>query len=200
MRLIAGLGNPGPRYERTRHNVGFAVVDELARRWRLDVSRYEKRFEALAGGGPCAGQEVLLLKPQTLMNLSGRSVLAAVSFYKLAAQDVLIVFDDLDLPVGRLRIRPEGTAGGHRGMGDILARLGRKDVPRMRIGIGRVHRSETVGYVLGRFAPAEQRIVDLVLGDAADAVELWLREGVTAAMNRYNPGHRAEADGAQDGP
>ena len=186
MKLVVGLGNPGPRYERTRHNVGFVIADELARRWNISVDRYERRFEALLGDGPIADQRTLLLKPQTYMNLSGRSVLAVQQFYKLAPADLLVICDDLDLPVGRMRLRGSGTGGGQKGLENILLRLGCVDVPRLRIGIGKVHKDATTEYVLGRFAPDERETMDETITLAADAVECWLREGIDAAMNRFN--------------
>ncbi len=195
MKLIAGLGNPGPRYEHTRHNVGFVVVDELARRWAAPAD-YDRDFEAVCGPAQVGAERVLLLKPQTLMNLSGRSVNAALRFYKMGASDLLILMDDLDLAVGQLRVRATGSAGGHRGLGDIIQRLGSQEISRVRIGIGKVHRSETVDYVLGRFAPDEREPIADAVRRAADAAECWVREGVTAAMNRFNT--RSRSDGEQN--
>lgn len=186
MKLIAGLGNPGPRYADSRHNIGFLVADELARRWRADLTRFDRDFEALLGEGQCAGERVLLLKPMTFMNLSGRSVAAAARFYKLAPDALLVIYDDLDLPVGKLRLRAGGSAGGHNGMGDVIQQSGTDQIARLRIGIGKVHRAATVGHVLGRFDPEEREEIAFALGQAADAAECWVREGVTAAMNRFN--------------
>ncbi|RMF85698.1 MAG: aminoacyl-tRNA hydrolase [Planctomycetota bacterium] len=188
MKLVVGLGNPGPRYARTRHNVGFDVVDLLATRWNTEVSRYDRRFDAMLGEAQRADQRVLLLKPQTYMNLSGKSVLAARQFYKLDLGDLLIVHDDLDLPCGRLRLRARGSGGGQRGLENILLRLGATDVPRLRIGIGKVHKSVTSDYVLSRFAPDELEIMNTTLQTAADAVECWISEGIDAAMTRFNAG------------
>ncbi|MBU0640994.1 MAG: aminoacyl-tRNA hydrolase [Planctomycetes bacterium] len=186
MKLVAGLGNPGPRYAPSRHNVGFGVVDELAQRWSCDVTRYEQRFEALGGEGQVESEKVLLLKPVTFMNLSGRSVGAIWRFYKLAISDVLVVHDDLDLPVGRIRLRTKGSAGGHRGLADVLRHLGTTEVSRLRVGIGRVHRDATVEYVLSRFAPEEREPIEWAVKRAADAVERWVRAGIEAAMNEFN--------------
>lgn len=186
MKLIAGLGNPGPRYASSRHNVGFQVADELARRWGLDLTRYDRHFDGLLGETQRGAERVLLLKPATYMNLSGRSVAAAWRFYKLALPDLLIVHDDLDLPLGQLRLRAGGSAGGHRGLDDVLRQLGSPEVPRLRIGIGKVHRDATVDYVLGRFDPDEQPAAAAAVARAADAVECWLTAGLAAAMNRYN--------------
>ncbi len=187
MKLVAGLGNPGPRYARTRHNVGYAVVDELARRWGASAEKYERRYEALLGDGQVADERVLLLKPQTYMNLSGRSLLAVTQFYKLACSDLLIVCDDLDLPVGRIRLRAGGSGGGQKGLENILLRLADNDIPRLRIGIGKVDKSVTSEYVLSRFAPDEREAIEQALTAAADAVECWLDKGIEAAMNRFNP-------------
>ncbi|MBK9127058.1 MAG: aminoacyl-tRNA hydrolase [Phycisphaerales bacterium] len=186
MKLIAGLGNPGRQYADSRHNVGFVVVDELARRWRSDAPRFEARVQGELGRVERGGQSVLLLKPMTYMNLSGQSVSAAWRYYKLAQTDVLVIYDDLDLPVGQLRVRAGGSAGGHKGLADILRHFGSEQVARIRIGIGKVDRTATVEHVLGRFAPDERDTIQAALGQAADAAECWLDEGIDAAMNRFN--------------
>jgi PTH1 family peptidyl-tRNA hydrolase len=195
VKLVAGLGNPGPRYAQTRHNVGYAVVDELARRWGVSVEKYERRYEALLGDGQVAEERVLLLKPQTYMNLSGRSLLAVTQFYKLACPDLLIVCDDLDLPVGRIRLRAGGSGGGQKGLENILLRLASDDVPRLRIGIGKVDKSVTSEYVLSRFTPDERETIEQVVNTAADAVECWLDKGIEATMNRFNPERGPPAGG-----
>jgi PTH1 family peptidyl-tRNA hydrolase len=187
VKLVAGLGNPGPHYAHTRHNVGYQVVDELARRWNVSMEKYDRRYEGLVGEALVAGQRILLLKPQTFMNLSGRSVLAARQFYKLGDADLLIVCDDLDLPVGRLRLRAGGSGGGQKGLENILLRLASNDIPRLRIGIGKVDKSVTSEYVLSRFGPDERKSMAQAISAAADAVECWLAEGIAAAMNRFNP-------------
>lgn len=186
MKLIVGLGNPGREYERTRHNVGFRVADELARRQRTEIRDYDKDFEALLAEVALAAQRTLLCKPMTYMNLSGRSVAAIVRFYKVELSDLLVVSDDLDLPIGQIRVRASGSAGGQKGLSDVIQKLGSQDVPRVRIGIGRVHRSATVDHVLGTFAPDEREAAEQAVIDAADACECWVREDITAAMNRYN--------------
>ena len=186
MKLIAGLGNPGKRYAESRHNVGFRVIEELARRWGVDEARYDRHFEALVGQAQRAGEPVLLMQPQTYMNESGRSVAAAWRFYKLALSELLLVLDDLDLPVGRLRLRPGGSSGGHKGLTDVIRCLGSEDFARLRIGIGKVHPSATVEYVLSRFEPDEQPAIAAAITKAADAVEVWLRQGIDAAMNEFN--------------
>ncbi|MBI5864020.1 MAG: aminoacyl-tRNA hydrolase, partial [Planctomycetes bacterium] len=162
------------------------VVDELARRCRSEVRDYDKDYEALIGEVSLAGERVLLCKPLTYMNLSGRSVSAVQRFYKLGLPELLIVSDDLDLPVGQIRVRARGSAGGQKGLADVIAKLGSPDVPRLRIGIGKVHRAATVDHVLSAFAPDEREAAEQSVRDAADAAECWIREGIAAAMNRYN--------------
>ena len=198
MKLIAGLGNPGPRYADSRHNVGFLVVDELGRRWNCEVGKFDRHFEGLVGQTRRNGEDVLLLKPATFMNLSGQSVSAAARFYKLAPEQVLVVIDDLDLATGQLRLRAEGSAGGHKGLADILRHLGTTEVPRVRIGIGRVHKDATVEYVLGRFSPVERPAMEAAIQLAGDAVEMWLARGMTAAMNEFNRKPESDAQRKAD--
>ena len=186
MKLVVGLGNPGPRYAETRHNVGFLIVDELARRWRTTVDHYDKRFEALVGETSFAEQRVTLMKPQTFMNLSGRSVAAFTRFYKQPADCAVVIYDDMDLPPGRVRVRASGSAGGHNGMSDIIRCLSTENVARVRVGIGRVHGSQSSAHVLSKFDARDRAEVATSITTAADAVECWLREGVTPAMNRFN--------------
>ena len=182
MHLVVGLGNPGRRYRGTRHNVGWEVVDRLARRFGIQL---EEEAEALVGRGTIAGCPVLLAKPQTYMNESGRAVRALVRRYGLAPQDLLIVYDDVDLPVGAIRIRPRGSAGGHHGMASVIEALGTQEIPRVRIGIGRPP-GDTAEYVLSRFSPEERPVVEEAVERAADAVETILREGIEVAMGRFN--------------
>lgn len=191
MKVVAGLGNPGRRYEGSRHNAGFAVVDELANRWRIDVSQYDRNFEGQIGEGSIGGEPVKLLKPSTLMNLSGRSVGALVRFYKLAISDVLVVCDDMDLPVGSIRLRRDGSAGGQKGLIDVIRNLGSEEIARLRLGIGRVHKSAAVEFVLGRFEPHEREDAAFAIRKAADAAECWIQRGIDAAMNEFN---RRKAD------
>lgn len=188
MKLIAGLGNPGPRYAGTRHNVGFLVVDELARRWAASVDKYERRWEAQLGEGHCDDQRVLLLKPQTYMNLSGRSVLAVQQFYKLDLSDLLVICDDMALPTGTIRLRASGTGGGQKGLENVLLRLSSIDIARLRIGIGQAPSRFASEYVTGRFAPDEREPIETAIVSAADAIECWLSKGIDAAMTRYNTG------------
>ncbi len=185
--LIIGLGNPEPKYDRTRHNIGFAAVDELAKIWQMPLQE-NKRFQGLfAEGIAPGGTKVRLLKPLTYMNRSGQSVRAVTDWYKIQAQSVLVIYDDLDLPVGRLRIRQSGSAGGHNGTKSIIAHLGVKDFPRLRIGIGKSDgKKETINHVLGKFTPQEIPAIEEVLCAAIKAIELSLKEGVEKSMNRYN--------------
>jgi PTH1 family peptidyl-tRNA hydrolase len=187
MKLVVGLGNPGPRYADTRHNVGFRVVERFAERHRiaLDSQRFEGRF----GRARLGALDVGLLLPETMMNLSGAAVGAALRMLPVddPAEDLVLVFDDLDLPFGRLRLRPHGGAGGHRGIQDVIARLGGGDFPRLRVGIGRPPpEMDPVAYVLARFAPEERQRLPALLDAAAAALDATLRDGVAMAMNRVN--------------
>ena len=182
--LIVGLGNPGPEYARTRHNAGFLCVEELARRGGLKWER--PRLKAAQARGKLAGRDVVLAKPQTYMNLSGTSVAQLVKWYKTPLSDLLIVYDELDLPFGQLRLRAGGSAGGHNGLTSVLQQLRTSEVPRLRIGVGRPEWGEPKGYLLSRFTKDQTERLPALIDRAADAAELWLREGLIAAMNRYN--------------
>lgn len=182
-RLVAGLGNPGRDYDRTRHNVGFLVADALARRAGASFAHEPKWNADVAKAG-----DVTLMKPMTFMNLSGESVGDFCRFYKLEAAQALVVLDDMALPLGRLRLRPTGGAGGHNGFASVLVHLGTERVPRLRVGIGAAAgKSSVTGHVLGRFAPDEQPAVDAAVHRAADAIEYAQSHGFEAAMNRFNP-------------
>jgi peptidyl-tRNA hydrolase, PTH1 family len=183
-RLIVGLGNPGAKYDRTRHNIGFDLIDQLAKRWQIQVSD-QKRFQGLVGEGWVNRQKIVLLKPQTFMNLSGQAVRSVLDWYKLDPTEVLVLYDDLDLPLGKLRIRLAGSAGGHNGMKSIISHLGTPTFPRLRMGIGK-SQDETISHVLGKFSVAEASIVTDILQLSADAVDLSLGSGVEKAMNKYN--------------
>ena len=187
MRLVVGLGNPGRRYHGTRHNIGFAVVDELAR--RAEAVFDHGRANALTARVGRGASSVLLVKPLTMMNLSGEAVLGLVQFYKVDPPDLLVVADDVNLPLGRLRLRARGSAGGHNGFRSIIGLLGTEEFPRLRMGVGRGDpRRELADHVLARFDDDETAGVDESVARAADAVECFIAEGIEAAMNRYNRG------------
>jgi PTH1 family peptidyl-tRNA hydrolase len=187
VKLIVGLGNPGKRYARTRHNVGVRVIEAVAA--RAGVTLGAGRFSGRFGAGALAGEPVALLAPETFMNRSGEAVAAALAGLPALdpARDLLVVFDDADLPLGRLRLRASGSSGGHNGLSDVLEQLASEDVPRLRFGIGRPSEPQgTVDFVLERFAPAEEELLARAVPRAADAVESFVREGIAAAMNRFN--------------
>lgn len=181
--VIVGLGNPGPKYAGTRHNAGFMCVDRLAE--RAGVALNDKRKSALLGEGRLGGKRLVLVKPRTFMNISGEAVRYAMDRYRVRAESVLIVLDDLDLPLGRIRVRAGGGSGGHNGLNSINAALGTQDYARLRIGIGRPQ-GETVGYVLGAFTPEEAPEAEAAITRAADAAEAWLTHGVNYAMDQFN--------------
>lgn len=185
--LIVGLGNPEPKYDKTRHNIGFEAVDALARTWQISWSE-NRRFQAFFGEGRAAnGDKVRLLKPLTYMNRSGQAIRAVADWYKLPPESVLIIYDEMDLPVGRLRLRLSGSAGGHNGMKSAIAHLGTQNFPRLRIGIGKSSRDkDSVSHVLGKFTPEETQIMPEVLRLVVDSVELALKQGVEKAMSLYN--------------
>lgn len=182
---VVGLGNPGGEYERTRHNAGFQVLDRLAARKTIDIRRPE--FEALTARAELGRSMVLLVKPQTFMNASGRSAAAALAELGLEPERMLVVYDDLDLPVGRLRLRSEGGAGGHRGVASLIQELGTTVFPRLRVGIGRPAEGSTVlEHVLQPFRADEEAAVDAAIDRAADAVEAVVRDGMIRAMEAFN--------------
>jgi PTH1 family peptidyl-tRNA hydrolase len=184
MKLVAGLGNPGSRYARNRHNVGFMVMDRLAKEEGVRLER--RRSNALVAEIGIGEERVVLAKPQTFMNLSGSAVGKLTAFHRLPRADVLVVYDDLDLPLGRLRLRAGGSSGGHHGMESIIHVLGGSEIPRLRIGIGRPDPQRDVGHVLGNFSGEELSVLDDVIARAAIAVRLWVQEGIIKAMNKVN--------------
>jgi PTH1 family peptidyl-tRNA hydrolase len=183
--IVVGLGNPGRRYQGTRHNIGFAVADEVARRRTADFeSGRGETLAARCGSGPDA---VLVVKPLTMMNLSGDAVAAVAGFYKVDPAAILVVADDVNLPLGRLRLRAHGSAGGHNGFKSIIGCLGTEEFPRLRVGVGRGDpRRDLADHVLARFDDDERDEVEQAIARAADAVETFLAEGIEAAMNRHN--------------
>jgi peptidyl-tRNA hydrolase, PTH1 family len=194
VKLIVGLGNPGREYEHTRHNVGFQVAEELARRYRVDLKNHAK-WKARAAKIADIGDGVLLAEPTTFMNLSGWAVREIAGFHKLAPSDLLIVVDDADLPLGRLRMRTSGSAGGHNGLKSVIQELGTMEFPRLRVGVGR-QAGELKNHVLGRFSDDERNEIDEAVKRAADAAELFAKENILAAMNRYNAAPAADEDQA----
>lgn len=189
MFLVVGLGNPGLQYARTRHNAGWFVIDELARRHSIELKK--QNADTKIGLGWLGEHKIGLVKPQTFMNLSGRPVAALRNFYKLELSQILIVTDDLNLPLGTLRLRAGGSEGGHNGLKSVAQMLGSKEYPRLRFGVGEPPREErasagTAGYVLRPFSPGEWDAVETTTARAADAVESWIRDGLALAMNRFN--------------
>jgi len=194
MKLVVGLGNPGREYVATRHNVGFEVIDRLAAKlgWISggagEFDRLARsKFDGLAYDGLVGSEKLVLLKPTTFMNLSGRAVQAAMAFYQLSPEDVMIVLDDVALPVGKIRIRPGGSSGGHNGLKDIERALATDRYPRLRVGIDapppRVPQKD---YVLGRFADEQKKTIDQAYARAGDAIVMWIEKGLNAAMNQFN--------------
>lgn len=191
--LIVGLGNPEPKYEQTRHNIGFSAIDALARAWKIPLAE-NRKFQGIYGEGiGQKNEKIRLLKPLTYMNLSGQAIKAVTDWYKLPPESVLVIYDDMDLPPGRLRLRLSGSAGGHNGMKSAIAHLGTQNFPRLRIGIGKPPKqingngeANTVSYVLGKFSQQETQIMSEVLQLVVEAVELSLKQGVEKAMSLYN--------------
>ena len=184
MFIITGLGNPGRRYEHTRHNIGFITVDYLAEKHGIRINKL--KHKALVGESIISGQKVLLVKPQTYMNLSGQSVRELVSYYKPDLSNLVVVYDDVDLPIGRLRIRPSGSAGTHNGMRSIIYDLKRDDFPRVRIGIGGERKMRLADYVTGGFGKEERKLMENAVVRAVSALECILAKGIDPAMNEFN--------------
>jgi PTH1 family peptidyl-tRNA hydrolase len=188
--LIVGLGNPGSKYDRTRHNIGFALVDYLAQGWQISLP-LERRFQGEYGEGLAPqSQRVRLLKPQTYMNHSGQSIRAVIDWFKLPPTSVLVIYDEMALPLGKLRLRCQGSAGGHNGMRSIITHLGTSDIPRLRIGIGSPQVSaegkDGISFVLGRFTPQETPLLPSILNLGRNIVETALKQGIEQAMTLYN--------------
>jgi PTH1 family peptidyl-tRNA hydrolase len=197
LHLIVGLGNPGAEYARTRHNAGFLLVESLAERWRA-AWVYEKKFNARVARAESAGVRVLLCEPQTYMNSSGEAVGSLVAFYRVPLARLLVVMDDADLPLGEIRLRPNGSSGGHHGLESIEQHLATRAFARQRIGVGRAAGArEITDYVLGRFSSTEAAVADKVLTVGRDQVECWLADGIQKAMNQFN-GNPIDRDSANE--
>ncbi len=186
MYVIVGLGNPSKKYDKTRHNVGFDVIDELSSKLNIDVKT--RRYRSLCGIGNYAGEKVVLIKPQTYMNASGEAIKRIVSFYKLdPTKDLIVISDDINLDIGRMRIRKSGSAGGHNGLKNIIAHLKTEDFTRVRVGVGENGGStELIKHVLGKFNRKDRAKIDEAIREAADAIECIMTDGEEAAMNKYN--------------
>jgi PTH1 family peptidyl-tRNA hydrolase len=181
IRLVAGLGNPGPEYELTRHNVGFLVVERLAAQFGSTWEKSSKWDTASAKRG-----EAILVKPLSFMNRSGHPLFAIAQFYKIEPQEILVVLDDFALPLGRLRLRPNGSSGGHNGLDSIIAQFGTEEIPRLRVGIGAAPSQASIDYVLGRFFDEEKPLVRSTIDRAGDAVKCAIDNGLVSAMNTFN--------------
>jgi peptidyl-tRNA hydrolase, PTH1 family len=185
--LLVGLGNPGNEYEQTRHNAGFLLLEQLAVRWKGSWKK-ERKFKSLVTRASVGGRSLILAKPQTFMNLSGEAVGPLARFYRVPPAQVLVAVDDADLPLGKVRLRPDGSSGGHHGLESVEQHLGTRKWPRLRLGIGRNDpvKREIAGHVLGRFAAEEMEMFALVLSHATAQVECWLKDGTELAMNKFN--------------
>lgn len=199
MKLVVGLGNPGPKYADTRHNAGFAVIHELARRWTSE-GKQDPRFNAIVAEARVGPEKVLLVQPLTFMNLSGRTVQSLVNFYKIAPEDIVVVSDDADLPVGWLRLRKKGSSGGQKGLQNIIDLLGTSDIPRVRLGVGsRPPMWDMADWVLSKVTAQEREDYDRAIAQAAEAIELAIRRNdFDLAMNRYNTPRAPKARPAGD--
>jgi len=184
MKLIVGLGNPGKEYEKTRHNVGFMVMDRLSEVMNVSISN--SKFKGEYVKLKYKGEDIILLKPMTYMNSSGESVIQIMKYFKIDVKDLLVVYDDLDMPVGKLRLRQSGSAGGHNGIKSIIAHVGTQSFQRIRVGIDKHPQIKVIDYVLGRFNKEEQPLIDEGVENAVKAIELYLDKGFVAAMNAFN--------------
>ena len=185
MYVIVGLGNPGRKYSVTRHNIGFEVVDEFARQHKIKMTKV--KFKAVIGEGNYGGEKVLLVKPQTYMNLSGESVMKIMDYYNLPIENLIVVYDDIDIDPGKMRIRKKGSGGSHNGMKNIIYLLKQDTFPRVRIGVGKPQNGQPLAdYVLGRFSKDDQNLLVPIVRDAVSAMEVMIKDDVDLAMNRYN--------------
>lgn len=193
MYVIAGLGNPGTQYENTKHNIGFITVDYLAEMHRIPIKKL--KHKALVGEGSISGQKVLLVKPQTFMNLSGNSIREIVAYYKISMEELIVIYDDIDIPMGSLRIRKKGSAGTHNGMRSIVYDLQSDQFPRIRIGIGGERKGDLADYVIGGFQKSQIPVMEEAVRQAAAAVECMMEKGMDAAMGEYNKRVKIESEG-----
>ena len=185
MYLIVGLGNPEEEYNKTRHNMGFNTINKISQKYNIDVK--QNKFQALYGSGIIENKKVILLKPQTYMNLSGNSVKEVVDFYKIEKENILVIYDDMDVESGKIKIRKKGSAGGHNGMKSIIQMIGTEEFLRIRVGIGRpIHKGDEINYVIGAIPEEELKRLDEGTEKAQKAVEEILKNGVDSAMNKYN--------------
>ncbi|WP_102399455.1 aminoacyl-tRNA hydrolase [Haloimpatiens massiliensis] len=183
MFLIIGLGNPGKEYEKTRHNLGFDVIDCIGRKYNIQLNR--RKFKSIYGEGLIGNEKVILMKPQTYMNLSGESLIEAVNFYKVNNENIIVIYDDISLEVGRIRLRPQGSAGGHNGIKSIIANLNSDKFNRIKVGAGSPE-GGLVSHVLGKFSKEQRDKIEKVLVVAADATEGIISKGMSEAMNQFN--------------
>ena len=195
MYVIAGLGNPGRQYEKTRHNMGFLVVDEFAAAHGIDIRRI--KHKALIGEGRIAGEKILLVKPQTYMNLSGESLREVMAYYDVPMENLIVVYDDMDLETGTLRIRKKGSSGSHNGMKSVIYQLQSDEFPRIRIGIGSTSGDEWKDYVTGQVTEKEAGILAETIRNAAAALECILTDGIDIAMNRFNTSKKHDEEQAE---
>lgn len=183
MFLIVGLGNPGKQYENTRHNVGFDAIDNISKEYNIPVNR--EKFKGIYGEGIISGERVILLKPKTFMNLSGESIREVVNFYKIVNNNIIVIYDDISLDTGRLRIRLQGSSGGHNGIKSVISNLSTDEFPRVKIGVGHPQ-FDLIPHVLGRFSKEDRKVVEEVIVAAASAVQTIIGTGIEEAMNKYN--------------
>lgn len=184
MHIIVGLGNPGKQYEYTRHNAGYLCLDYLAAKYNIKINKI--KFKSLLGEGNIAGEKVVLLKPTTFMNLSGEAVVQAMNFYKTDISELIVVYDDISLPLGSLRIREKGSAGGHNGMKNIIYLTGKDNFPRIRLGISAPGERDLADYVLGKFSKEDMKVFSSSVEDAVDAISYMIKGDTLKAMNLYN--------------
>ncbi|MCX8129846.1 MAG: aminoacyl-tRNA hydrolase [Clostridia bacterium] len=183
--IVVGLGNPGNKYDNTRHNVGFDTIDYLSAKHGIRITKL--KHKALSGDGTISGQRVILVKPQTYMNLSGESVREIIEWYKIPLSNIILIYDDIDLAVGKIRVRPKGSSGTHNGMRSILYHVQSEEFPRIRIGIGRPPEGWALAdFVLSKFNEQDRKLINASITNAADAVEAIIKSGVEAAMNKFN--------------